>query len=116
MSKENEAVEAMRAAAPEAATMKNTIRSPLTGTPDDANWQLIFNGPLPPRILFYSYGAKFTVRAEITVGGQKQGYMHPFLPNGSDTLEIPDGATAVYAEVHSVSIEKESTASILVTF
>ncbi len=116
MSETNDAIEAMKAAAPDAAVMRNTIRSPLTGTPDDENWQAVFNGNIPPKIMFYSYGAKFTVRAELTVNGQKQGYMHPFTPNDYDVLDIPPGTTAMNASVSNVSIEKPDTASVLVTF
>lgn len=113
----SDAIEALHAAVPEAATLKNTIRSPLTGTDDDQNWQAVFNGPIPPQILFFSYGSKFTIRIGYTIGGTDSAVFHEFGPNDNFRFTTPIGSTSVAVDITStVTIERPSTASILVSF
>jgi hypothetical protein len=93
------------------AIQNNTIISALD--PANPMYLLTFHSFFPQKIMFYSYGANFTLNVQFN-GGAKTA--HTLTPGTSKTIHIPEGTAKFDVDASDITILNPSFAGIGTTF
>ena len=92
-------------------SMNNSILSALNAS--SPTYLLTLHSFFPPKVMFYSYGANFTVKVSIN-GAPSTSY--PLTPGAHKTLALPPGTTSFNAETANITIVNPSFFGIVTTF
>jgi hypothetical protein len=111
MSKRDDLMKMVKECEGYSASMNNSIMAALD--PSNPTYLLTFHSFFPPKVMFYSYGANFTIKVSFN-GGPSTPY--PLTPNGHKTLAIPPGTTNFDVETSNITIVNPSFSGIVVTF
>lgn len=112
MSKHEEILNSLREENDIAATLNNTITSPLGGKSDDM-YLVTFNSYIPTDIMFAAYRSTFTVNVTIDSQPPKPYKVGPGAPQ---TIAVPPGTTKVTADASDIVILDPSMSFICTTF
>jgi hypothetical protein len=111
MSKRDELMKMVRECEGYATSMNNSIMAALD--PSNPMYLLTFHSFFPPQVMFYSYGANFTIKVSFNNGASTP---YRLTPNGYKTLAIPVGTTKLDVETSDITIVNPSFAGIVTTF
>jgi len=111
MSKTDEVMKMVRACEGYSSSMNNSILSALN--PTDPTYLLTFHSFFPPKVMFYSYGANFTIKVSFN-GGPSTPYA--LTPGSHKTLAIPQGTQTFNVETADITIVNPSFSGIVATF